>query len=91
MGNHFHLVVRTNPSDTLTDEEITERYKLLYGKEAKIIPCQIGDFRNRLGNLGAFMKDIKQGFTKYYNKRKKRWGTFWGERFTLLNSLSAPA
>jgi hypothetical protein len=37
------------------------------------------------------VKDIKQGFTKYFNKRKKRWGTFWGERFTLLNSLSAPA
>jgi putative transposase len=80
-----------NPSDDLTDENITERYKLLYGQEAKIIPCQIDDFRNRLTSLGGFVKDIKQGVTKYFNKRKKRWGTFWGERFTLLNSLSAPA
>jgi len=91
MGNHFHLAVRMNPSDDLTDENITERYKLLYGQEAKIIPCQIDDFRNRLTSLGGFVKDIKQGVTKYFNKRKKRWGTFWGERFTLLNSLSAPA
>jgi putative transposase len=97
MGNHFHLVVRMNPADALTNEQITERYKLLYGQEAKIIPCQIEEFRNRLTNLGAFVKDIKQGFTKYYNKRKKRWGTFWGERFksviveegdTLVNLLA---
>ena len=64
MGNHFHLVVRMNPADELTNEEITERYKLLYGKEAKIIPFQIDDFRNRLTSLGDFMKDIKQGFTR---------------------------
>jgi putative transposase len=97
MGNHFHLVVRMNPADNLTDEDISERYKLLYGKEARIIPCQINEFRNRLTSLGDFVKDIKQGFTKYYNKRKKRWGTFWGERFksvivqegeTLVNLLA---
>ncbi|WP_031386093.1 transposase [Desulfonatronum thiodismutans] len=97
MGNHFHLVVRVNPSDGLTEKEITERYKLLYGQEARIIPCQIEDFSNRLTNLGSFVKDIKQGFTKFYNKRKRRWGTFWGERFksvivqegeTLVNLLA---
>ena len=97
MGNHFHLVVRMNPADNLTDEDITERYKLLYGQEARIIPCQIDNFRNRLTSLGDFVKDIKQGFTKAYNKRKKRWGTFWGERFksviveqgeTLVNLLA---
>ena len=64
MGNHFHLVVRMNPADELTNEDITERYKLLYGQEAKIIPFQIDDFRNRLTSLGDFMKDIKQGFTR---------------------------
>ncbi|WP_045220273.1 transposase [Desulfonatronum thioautotrophicum] len=97
MGNHFHLVVRVNPSDRLTNEDIAKRYKLLYGQEARLIPCQIEDFRNRLTSLGAFVKDIKQGFTKYYNKRKRRWGTFWGERFksvivqegeTLVNLLA---
>jgi putative transposase len=97
MGNHFHLVIRMNPANDLTDEEITKRYKLLYGKEARIIPCQIDEFRNRLTSLGDFVKDIKQGFTKYYNKRKKRCGTFWGERFksvivqegeTLVNLLA---
>jgi putative transposase len=64
MGNHFHLVVRTNPSDKLTNEEITVRYKLRYGQVTKIIPCQIDEFRSRLTNLGAFVKDIKQGFTR---------------------------
>ncbi len=38
-------------------------------------------YQRRLGNVSEFMKELKQRFTRNYNKRKKRRGTLWGERF----------
>jgi hypothetical protein len=35
-------------------------------------------------SLGSFVKDIKQGFTRYYNKKYNRQGYFWGGRFKSL-------
>ncbi len=81
MGNHFHLVVRVHTQKTATDAEIVKRYKKQFGDDANIMPHQVQDFRTRLINLGSFVKDIKQGFTRYFNKRRNRKGFFWGERF----------
>ncbi|TVQ96263.1 MAG: hypothetical protein EA399_16190 [Desulfovibrionales bacterium] len=55
MGNHFHLVVRMNPAGDLTDAQIAERYKLLYGKEARIIPARSTSF---VRNGDRFLIDI---------------------------------
>jgi hypothetical protein len=41
-------------------------------------------YRKRLTSLGSFVKDIKQGFTRYYNKKYNRQGYFWGGRFKSL-------
>jgi hypothetical protein len=35
----------------------------------------------RMGNLSAFMKELKERFTKWYNRRNDRTGTLWEERF----------
>ena len=37
-----------------------------------------------LCSLAAYVKDIKQGFTFYYNKKYRRQGFFWGGRFKSL-------
>lgn len=81
MGNHFHLVVRMHTQEAATDAEIAKRYKKQFGDDADIMPHQVQDLRMRLVSLGAFVKDIKQGFTRYFNKRRNRKGFFWGERF----------
>lgn len=81
MGNHFHLVVRMHTEESATDAEIVKRFKKQFGDEAEIMPHQIVDYRRRLVSLGAFVKDIKQGFARYFNKRRGRKGFFWGERF----------
>ncbi|SDB36051.1 REP element-mobilizing transposase RayT [Desulfonatronum thiosulfatophilum] len=81
MGNHFHLVVRMHTEEAATDAEIVKRFKKQFGKDVEIMPHQVQDYRRRLVNLGAFMKDIKQGFTRYFNKRRNRKGFFWGDRF----------
>jgi putative transposase len=40
--------------------------------------------REKLYSLSEFVKEIKQSFTRYYNKRHQRRGTLWGERFKSL-------
>jgi REP element-mobilizing transposase RayT len=37
--------------------------------------------KRRMHNISSFMKEVKQGFSKYYNKRHSRKGTLWEERF----------
>lgn len=40
--------------------------------------------RRRMHNVSSFMKEVKQNFSKYYNKRHHRKGTLWEERFTSV-------
>ena len=53
--------------------------------------------REKLSSLSEFVREIKVGFARYYNKRHNRRGYFWGDRFksvvvdkgeTLINCLS---
>lgn len=53
--------------------------------------------REKWGNLSEYVKEIKQGFSRFYNKRHGRKGFFWSERFksvvvdngdTLINCLA---
>ena len=97
MGNHFHLLVKMNPGDAYSDKEIIERFKFFYGDEKDIYEGQIPFFRDKWSNLSEFVKDIKQTFSRFYNKRHDRKGFFWGDRFksvivengdTLVNCLA---
>ncbi len=58
---------------------------------------EVPRLREKLSNLSEFIKEIKQTFSRYYNKRYGRRGTLWGERFkslivengeTLINCLA---
>lgn len=99
MGNHFHLLVRMEPEERNSVEEIRRRFAIYYGEDGKrgltdeLIPL----FRGKWGNLSEFVKEIKQGFSRFYNKRHGRKGFFWSERFksvivddgeTLINCLA---
>jgi putative transposase len=84
MGNHFHLLVRMHPDSNYADGEIIKRYKLYYGKDKVTPEGKIGLFREKWSSLSEFVKEIKQTFTRYYNKRHERRGYFWGERFKSL-------
>ncbi len=41
-------------------------------------------YRRRMGNLSTFMKELKQRFTQWYNRREGRRGTLWEDRFKSL-------
>ena len=41
----------------------------------------LAPFERRMLDLSVFLKELKQRFTQWYNRRKKRRGTLWEERF----------
>ena len=97
MGNHFHLLVKMFPEGDFQDEEIKRRYKRYYGKDKLISEGQIPSFRARWSSLSEFVKEVKLGFTRFYNRRHNRRGFLWGDRFksvivekgeTLINCLA---
>jgi putative transposase len=99
MGNHFHLVTRMQPGVIYTDEEIKKRFSLMYADNPKreLMTDQISYYREKWSNLSEYVKEIKQTFSRFYNKRHKRKGFFWADRFksilvnegdTLINLLA---
>ena len=42
-------------------------------------------FTRRMWNFSDFMKSLKQGFSRYYNKRESKEGTLWQGRFTSIH------
>lgn len=99
MGNHFHLLVRMHLEDEFSDEEIKRRFYAYYGEDDKryITEEMIQSLRKKWANLSEYVKEIKQTFSRFYNKGHDRRGFFWGERFkslivengdTLINCLA---
>jgi putative transposase len=97
MGNHFHLLVKMFPEFDFTDEDIKKRYAEFYGDEEAFAEKRLPYWRQKLSNLSEFIREIKVGFARYYNRRHHRRGYFWGDRFksvivengeTLINCLA---
>jgi putative transposase len=97
MGNHFHLLVRMHSGENQRDEEIKRRSSLYYGMETEISEGRISYLREKWASLSEYVKEIKQGFSRYYNRRHNRRGFFWSDRFksvivdngeTLINCLA---
>jgi len=99
MGNHFHLLARMLPEDSFDDKEVLRRFRLYYGPDLKPVLTEekIDSFRKKWGSLSEYIKDIKQRFSRYYNRKHDRRGFFWADRFksvivqngdTLINCLA---
>jgi hypothetical protein len=93
MGDHFHILVRVFPEDKFTDEDILKRFVDFYGDERIFAKGLVPSLRLKLSSLSEFMREIKVGFARFYN----RLGYFWGDRFksvivengvTLINCLA---
>ena len=68
MGNHFHLVVRMYPESDVSDEDVRERYNRLYGRKEIGSGSHFESFKKKLCSLSWYVKEIKQGFSRYFNK-----------------------
>jgi len=83
MGNHFHLMVRMHPESCYSEEEIRERYDRRCGQEkaAALSDHPMRDLGKKMADLSEYIKEIKQDFSRYYNKLHGKKGYFWSERF----------
>jgi putative transposase len=95
MGNHFHLLVRVPEPVPLSDEVLLRRAEDFYGREGVLVvlaregmrtgggmPAQVRQILlGRMGDVSVFMKEFKQRFSRWYNRRSDRFGTLWAERF----------
>jgi REP element-mobilizing transposase RayT len=97
MGNHFHILLRVIPEHKFSDDDLLKRYVDFYGDERVFADGLIPSLRIRLSSLSEFIREIKVNFSRFYNRRHKRRGYFWGDRFksvivengeTLINCLA---
>ena len=98
MSNHIHLLVRVPAPVTPSDPELVERAVAFYGTTSPYVHtlrealAQSGhlpeDLRagllSRMGDVSAFMKELKQRFSRWFNRMHHRLGTLWAERFKSL-------
>jgi putative transposase len=84
LGNHFHLLVRMLPESDFSDDDLKKRYKKFYADGRQLSEENICAFRLKLASLSELVREIKQTFARYFNKRHNRRGTLWGERFKSL-------
>jgi REP element-mobilizing transposase RayT len=97
MSNHFHILATglEKEADSASKEELFRRYRLIYGQEAdppagtydnsgQLIPDAdegVERLRRRLGSISRFVQELKQTFSRFYNKTYDRFGYLWGARF----------
>jgi REP element-mobilizing transposase RayT len=95
LDNHFHVEVRIQPQGQVADTELLRRAEGFYPAKNPLLQRmrkeldQEGALSNhlrqkllrRMGDVSAFMKELKQGFSRWYNRRHERFGTLWAERF----------
>jgi len=95
MGNH--ILVKMIPEYKFTNQDTKKRYVDFYGDGRVFTDGLIPSLRTKLSSLSEFVREIKVGFARYYNKKHNRRGYFWGDRFksvivdkgeTLINCLA---
>jgi len=106
MGNHFHLLLRVPVPVALSDEELFRRAEGFYGSQGILVvqardammrrgngkmPGYIRQtLLGRMGDVSVFMKEFKQRFSRWYNRRTERFGTLWAERFKSVLVEDSP-
>ena len=45
------------------------------------IQALLDGFRRRMYDISTFFKELKGGYTQWFNERHDRYGTLWAERF----------
>ena len=67
MSNHFHLLVKMNPGETISDKELLKRVKADQGVMQGLIH-EPELLRSRLSDISEYVRYIKQTFSRWYNR-----------------------
>ncbi len=106
MSNHFHTLVRVPDSKDVSDAELVRRVGGYYKKNSpyrKLIEQTFREYGRklpqdlreglsaRMGDISFYMKELKQRYTKWFNKQHGRFGTLWAERFKSVLVEDSPS
>ncbi|MEF3169453.1 MAG: transposase [Deltaproteobacteria bacterium] len=92
MSNHFHLVVKTQRFEDVTDAQIVERVSAHYGLDPEVVRLKdLAALRAKLCDLSEFVRSVKLEFSRWYNRKNQRRGYFWGDRFKSVLLEGGPA
>ena len=83
MSNHFHLLIKSIPAAFFSDGEILERAEKIFSPVA-LKARKISYWREKLGDISSFVKDLKGRFAQWYNRRYNRNGHLWADRFKSI-------
>jgi len=64
--------VKMIPENRFSDEDIQKRFETYYGESRDFAEGQIPYLREKLSSLSEFMREIKVGFARFYNRRHNR-------------------
>jgi len=95
LSNHFHIVTRAPLRVVLTDAQLLAKLKAFYGPKSQQATefqsacngpkSRLEKVRRRylarMGDVSVFMKELKQAFSRWYNRQHDRFGTLWAQRF----------
>ncbi|NCD34324.1 MAG: chemotaxis protein CheW [Spartobacteria bacterium] len=95
MTNHVHLLLEEPDRNTVVSEdELRRRMAFLYSEDeceeiyerwdVWDIESSVRDklrYTRRMHDISEFMKQLKQRFSRWYNKRNQRCGALWDRRF----------
>jgi hypothetical protein len=76
-----HLLVILFPETQFSDDEIQKRFVKFYGDSWDFAEGLIPYWREKLSSLSEYVREIKVGFARYFNRRHRRRGYFGGDRF----------
>jgi putative transposase len=68
-------------SRSFLDDLRTELEELRKENLENLVQARLAEFTRRLCDLSIFVKEVKERFSRWYNKRHGRKGTLWMDRF----------
>ena len=80
MDNHFHLLLKTNPVETIDPEEAKARFLNIF-PNGNFCTEKIPEYLAKWADLSYFMKTLNERFAVGYNRRNDKQGHFWAGRF----------
>ena len=96
MSNHFHILAAVEPVESLSDEELVRRYRLLYGEEGRYRQLGAGDLAALLASGGPLAGEVRAGLlarmgdvSEFMKTLKQRFGMWFNRNRGRYGTLWA--
>ncbi len=84
MGDHFHLILEIAPPKGIPIKAIRERFEAHYADRREWTKEEGAYHRKKWTSLSDYVKDLRQHFTVFCNKKLGRRGAFWSQRYKSM-------